>query len=206
MKAYKLLSPEMQSYGSTKWTIGETKTVKTPIKLCAKNCLHFYSHPILAVLFNPIYANLRSFRLFEGEAQGEIISYFGTKEGCSELTLHKEIFDIPKIDDQQRIFWTILCVKECYKDAKWNVWADNYLSGKDRSINAARTAYVYAAAHAADTTYYAAYAAARAAYAYAYAAYAAANAADAAANAAKHNKNPNFNLLELFYQASRYTL
>jgi len=98
---------------------------------------------------------------------------------------------LPVITIEQRIAIAILCAKVVYKDKQWNIWADKWLNGTDRSVKTAayaayanaaaratNAAYVYAAVYAAN----AAYAAAVAATAHAAAAYA--NAADAAAHAA----------------------
>ena len=82
---------------------------------------------------------------------------------------------------------TVKAVKKVYKDKAWNVWADLWISGKDRTAAAANAAY---AAHYAAAAGYAGYAAANAGYAAANAAdaaYAAANAAHAAHAAAAAN-------------------
>jgi len=38
---------------------------------------------------------------------------------------------------EQQVTFTILAVKQVYKEPNWNVWADNWLSGKNRSGDAA---------------------------------------------------------------------
>jgi hypothetical protein len=173
MIGYKLTSQKMTTYGGTKWELGVTRTASGKGILCGSGWLHYYSDPLLAILFNPIHANILNPRLFRCEASGKIMDDLCRKAGTTELTLIKEI-DVPEITLAQRIAFSILCSKKGYKDSSWNSWADKWLSGEDRSTKSA-----YAARDAA----YAAYAAAAtyAAYSAAYAAAAAIAAADTAA-------------------------
>ena len=49
----------------------------------------------------------------------------------------------------QKIAFSILCAKQVYQDPSWNLWADNWLNGSDRSsikaADAASAAYCAAA-------------------------------------------------------------
>ena len=80
----------------------------------------------------------------------------------------------------QKVALSILVSKQVYKGRKWNKWANDWLSGKDRSYNSAVAAYAEAAAAAkgyidikkSSIAAYAAAYAATAATAYADAAYA----------------------------------
>jgi len=147
--------------------------------LCSKGWIHYYDDPLLAVIFNSIHANFDPANMWTCEILGEVKENRGVKFGTTKLMTIKRI-TIPEISLVQKVCFGILCSKNIYKNKYWNQWADNYLSGKDRTPNAA-----YAAAYATD----AAYAAAYAAYAAAYAAYAATDAAyatDAAAYAAAY--------------------
>ncbi len=122
-------------------------------------------------MFNPIHGNFKNPKLWE--AEGEIGKRdYQVKCGCRTLTTIKEI-PLPKITTEEILKFTILCTLEIYKDKGFKVWADKWISGEDRSTNAAY------AANAAATAYAAANAA-NAADAAAYAANAAADAADAA--------------------------
>ena len=114
------------------------------------------------------------------------IAQLGTNENFDEQLFIKEL-----------VRTTIEFVKELYKEPmqgakKWNEWADNYLSSKDISADAAssaahaaRSAARYAASSAAYAASFAADAASSAAYAARYAANSAARyAANSAANSA----------------------
>ena len=180
-KLYKLTDENGQTRNNTQWGEGMTHSGTGEGELCSEGWIHAYTHPLLAVLFNPIHADFETPRLWEARGTGESKSD-GLKVGFQSITTIKEI-PLPKITTIQRIAFTILVAKKVYKNAKWNEWADKWLSGENR---AARAAAYARAANAAEAAY-AAYAAAYAAYAAAYnAAYAAAyNAAYAAADAAR---------------------
>ena len=75
-------------------------------------------------------------RLFEISVGGKKKTDHGLKFGFTEMTLIKEI-SLPVISPEQKIAFGILCAKEVYKEEKWILWADNWLSGKDRAAEAA---------------------------------------------------------------------
>jgi len=195
---YKLTNQNLQTHNNFRWKVRKWVKVKGKLKqsLCTDGWLHCYDSPLLAVLHNPIHAAIENPRLWEVEVDGECKNDRGLKCGYRRMRLFREI-PVPNMSIIQRKAYGILCAKEVVTDNKWNLWADNWLSGKDRTANAAYAAAnaaadaAYAAAdaaYAADAAAYAvnaanaAYAvnAANAAYAAAYAAYAAAYAADAA--------------------------
>src|SRR4051812_13853910 len=185
-KLYKLTDENGRTRGSTQWgvDIEHTATIGRP-KLCSRTVIHAYASPLLAVLLNPIHAAIYTPQLWE--AEGEVVIAAWDKVGCKTLTTKRQI-TIPRITTIQKVAFAILCGKQVFKNPKWNIWADNWLSGKDRSraAAAAAAAAAYAANAAATAATYAANAAtaaAAAANAAAAATYAA-NAATYAANAA----------------------
>ena len=179
MKLYKLTDANAQTYNKTQWGEGITHEGTGEGELCGPGWIHAYTDPLLAVLLNPIHGDFKSPRLWE--AEGEVGKEdLGLKVGCKKLTTLKEI-PLPEITNNQRIRFAILCALEVYLDGAFINWANDWLSGVDRSANAAN-----AAAYAANAAVNAAASAAAnaAASAAAYAANAAASAASAAASAA----------------------
>ena len=175
--AYKLLSQKMTSRNNTKWEIGKAIEISKEFsgnELCSNQLLHCYASPEIAVVMNPIHANISEPRLFRIRCS-KILADDGTKQGCKKQTLLKEL-PLPEISVEQRIKIAILCATEVYKEPNFLVWAENWNTGKDRTATSAN-----AAANAANAAAYAAYAA------YAAAAYAAYNAAAYAAYAAAYN-------------------
>jgi hypothetical protein len=188
MKFYKLLTQDMTSHKDTKWELNKTITVtKEGNQMCTDQVLHCYNHPLLAILFNPLHADISNPRLFEINVNA-IVNTDGLKYASKSQTLIKEL-TIPEISLEQRIEFAIRVAKLVCKDTNWNTWADNWLDKSDRTKESAYAAYTYAADAAAYAAYAAAAAAASAAtyaaasaddaYAVAYAAAYAANAADA---------------------------
>jgi hypothetical protein len=182
-KYYKLLSKEMTSRNDTKWELNVPITIlKEGNAMCTDQVLHCYNHPLLAAFLNPIHANIKEPRLFEIIVD-EIVDNDGLKFASKSQTLINEI-PLPEISTEQRITISIKIAKTVYKDEKWNEWADKWLSGEDRSSDAAyaaaRAAIAAIAARAADDATYAV----DAAYVAACAAVDAIDASDAAAYAA----------------------
>jgi hypothetical protein len=188
---YKLTTQEGKTRNETQWGENISHEATGDIKqgLCSDAWIHAYTHPLLAVLMNPVHADIENPILWEGKGEGEA-KFEPLKCGFRKFTTLKKI-PLPEVTDVQKVAFGILCAKEVYKDSSWNQWADKWLSGEDRtksSANAAADAAAYAAAAADVVAYYAANAAdayaasdaaSSAARAAANAAYAAANAADA---------------------------
>lgn len=170
MKAYKLTDKNGKTKNNTQW--GENvrhEVVGNGQRLCSDGWIHFYQHPLLAVLLNPLHANFDDPILWEGITDGELL-HESLKSGAKGFTTQKQI-PLPKITTNQKIAFAILCAKKVCSSNVWNTWADNWLNNIDRN---------YAAAYNAAITAYAADAATYAIDAAVYAATNAAAAADAA--------------------------
>ena len=139
---YKLTTQDMKTRvglpNETAWVLGKWVEAKGKPKhnLCSTSYIHWYTDPLLAVLFNPIHANINDPRIWEIETAGDEQLDGSLKGGSQRVRLMKEIA-LPTVTMEQRIRFIILCVKEVYVADKWQVWADNWLSGKDRSYASA---------------------------------------------------------------------
>lgn len=152
MKYYKLLNQDLTSYNDTKWKIGVPIIIqKEGNTMCTNEVLHCYNHPLLAVMLNPGHANIKNPRLFEISVD-KIVNNDGLKFASKSQTLLKEL-ELPEIRLDQKIEFAIKVAKLTYKDEKWNLWADKWLSGSDRSEESAYAAdsAAYAAVYAADS-------------------------------------------------------
>jgi hypothetical protein len=134
---YKLTDKLDQTYGGCQW--GEGVTVETDGQgdLCGHGFTHWCTHPLLAVLLNPMHGiySLATAHLWEGE--GEIAKTDrGLKVGCARATTLRRV-PLPVVTVEQRIRFAILFVKRVYHEPSWTRWADNWLSGADRSKEAA---------------------------------------------------------------------
>jgi len=79
--------------------------------------------------------------------RGKKLSDNNLKFGFTQMRLVEEL-PVSKFMTTQRMIFGILCIKEIFKNKKWNRWADNWLSNKDRTDKA-----VILAAGIADTAY-----------------------------------------------------
>lgn len=189
---YKITSKDNQSglsHQLIQWGEGITNTACGAGQLCSSAYLHAYTTPLLAVLFNPIHANISEFNLWH--CVGKVEKWDGTKVGCTVLKTIKCIH-IPEITTKQKVAFGIYCALHVYKEINYRKWANDWLAAAAPARAAAYAAAARADADAADadaayvaTARAAAYAAARAADAAAYAARAAARAAAYAVDAAR---------------------
>ena len=174
MIRYKLTDENGKTQNNTTWGDGKEYRTKGGGDLCTDKWLHCYSHPLLAVLLNPIHADFKNPKMCKVECSGKEKTD-GLKWGYTRMKFVRWI-DVPIISENQKIAFGILCAKQIYKNKDWNKWANNWLKNKDRTVIAANLAATYATAIAA--TYAAAYAICAA---YAAARAAACTTADAAA-------------------------
>lgn len=148
MIVYKILSgdcttTEYPKRNIVEWKIGVTNHAKG--KKDAKRAEGYfavYEHELLAVLcaFGPWGVG----RMFRCEAGGEIIRTGQATILCTELTPLEEI-EMPQLTFEQRLAYEIYRVKEVYTDPSWNLWADKWLSGEDRTMKSAQKARIKAA-------------------------------------------------------------
>ena len=135
---YKLTRQDNTTSGGTtlEWGAGVSHTATGPgTLLCSPDVIHAYTHPLLAVLLNPIHADYQNPKLWRCE--GDVVADdHGLKVGVKTLTTIEEI-PLPIVTAEQRVKFAILCAKQVCKDEKWNTWADKWLSGEDRTEAAA---------------------------------------------------------------------
>jgi len=169
MIKYKLTDQNMQTYGGFQWEIGKWYEATGRIEqgLCTDGWLHCYDSPLLAVLHNPIHGRIRAPRLFEAETRRAAKDNNEMKRGYRMMRLVREI-PVPEITTARRVKYAILCAKQVYSDPDWNKWADDWLSGKDRTgayaytVKDTHTSAAIAAHSAASAVFYAARAAIKA--------------------------------------------
>lgn len=124
---------------NTQWGENVTHTTSGEGELCTSGWIHVYDDPILAVILNPIHTNFESPRLWECECTGAMKEDRGLKFGVSSCTTLKEI-PLPEITINQKIAFEILCSLEVYKSKSFEQWANNWLTGADRSARVTEAA------------------------------------------------------------------
>ncbi|MDD4242836.1 MAG: hypothetical protein PHG08_00855 [Bacilli bacterium] len=201
MKIYKLTNQQLQTYNGFQWELGvAAPELPAGGELCSANYYHAYTSPLLAVFLNPIHANIAEPRLFEAEGFGELADDHGLKVGYKSMVLVKEL-ELPAVTLTNRIAFGILCSLEVYKEPAFVTWAENWLNGTDRTIEAARSAARSTARSAARSARSAARASRAEAWAAAEAEAAEAEAAEAVAWAADWAAAEKFNLIKLAKKA-----
>ncbi len=139
---YKLTNEHGKTQNDTQWGPGVSHSGTGEGGLCGPGWIHAYEHPLIAVLMNPMQADFKNPRLWE--AEGEVGLRDGQfKCGCKTLTTIREI-PLPEITTEMRVRFGILCAKEVHECSTWNVWADKWLSGEDRSAASAYEAWALA--------------------------------------------------------------
>lgn len=116
-KVYKLVRPNLTTFGAFQWKINKWYTVDGCGPQCSEGWLHCYTNDILAVLLNPIHANFKKFHLFEAEAYGRIISD-GTKLCVQKLRITKKI-QKPKIN---KFDFCLVALLQWSKDEQTTLW------------------------------------------------------------------------------------
>jgi hypothetical protein len=142
---YKLTNQDMQTFNGFQWVLGEPRQAPGGGGLCSDAWLHAYTDPILAILLNPIHADIKNPKLFRCE--GEVCKTdHGLKVGCIKLTLLEEL-KIPKITTEQRVRFAILCAQKAMgtKCPEWSEWAAKWLSGENRTRESANAAWAVVA-------------------------------------------------------------
>ena len=162
MKYYKLTDASYRTR-DTQWGEGIThEALGDGNELCTSDVIHVYDHPLKAVLFNPIHANIEKPVLWEVKVR-KVVASDGLKVGVKECTTVKQI-PLPTITTEQRVRFAIYCALEVYNKPGFVRWAKGWLSGEDTSADAAEAAWTAAGAAAgAAGAAEAAWAAARAA-------------------------------------------
>ena len=135
---YKLADVGDRTMRGTQWGVGVTHAATgDPAQgLHSDAYIHAYEHPLLAVFHDPIGNNFGSAaHLWEAESDDdEPVREGPISLGVRSLTTLRQI-PLPQITTEQRVRYAILCGKAVYTAEEWVTWADNWLSGADRSRN-----------------------------------------------------------------------
>jgi hypothetical protein len=140
MKGYKLTRADGTTTGGgnvCQWWPGVRHEAKGPATgpLCSSSWIHFYESPLLAVLHNPIHADYRDPILWEIETDGAVKSEGHMKSGARGVTTTCRI-PLPQIETKHKIAYAILCALEVFDAPAFRTWAENWLSGADRTDKA----------------------------------------------------------------------
>lgn len=141
---YKLLNRDRTSYGGYPWIIGAWSITSGEGDLCGPGWLHAYTHPMLAVLLNPIHANIADPVLYLAEGGGQVRDDHGLKVGYTRMRIMMAL-PLPALTTEHRVRFALACAALTYEGPRWLAWAHDWLVGRDRSAASASSASVSAA-------------------------------------------------------------
>jgi len=136
----KLVDKSLQTRDGYQWTIGKRHraTGKRGQGLCSGEYLHCYESLEQASMMAPFHGVGHYTRALVAEGRCAISD--GTKIGCRQLTILREVEPL-MLTTEQRIAAAIVMSSRIYRSASWSSWAFAWLSGNDRSYDAAYSAY-----------------------------------------------------------------
>ena len=89
----KLVNQDITTHGGFKWKVGKWYKIDKSdygSGLCSESYFHCYEHPLLAILLNPIHADIENPKLFQVNVKGKKESD-QFKFGFTQMRLAKEI-------------------------------------------------------------------------------------------------------------------
>lgn len=142
--SFKLTDQDGCSWGGLRWEVGKVVyPVGVGCKPCGPGVLHAYISGEVAVLANPVHANISNPRLFEIEGDGWETD--GLKRWtCGPCRVVREL-EVPVLRLEELVAWVICLAPH----SSTRSWAVGWLNGSDRSYESARAAVTWAAAAAA---------------------------------------------------------
>lgn len=133
----KLTDKNDQTLGGCQWGEGIENTAPGTGELCTAGWLHACTDPLLAVMLNPIYADLDLTTAHLWEAEGDVgREDHGLQVGCTRLKTLRRIA-LPSVSSEARIHFGMCCALAVCEEPSWVAWANGWLSGRDRSDRSA---------------------------------------------------------------------
>lgn len=154
MIVYKLTDSEgytRRGYNNeTLWGEGVThEALGVGVAMCTDSVLHFYDSPEVAALMNEAHADIKNPVCWESEIDATAV-HDGLKGGAKRLTTLRRI-DLPVITYVQAVEIALrITMRLPGLPAEWTEWAGKWLSGIDRSKEAAWAAVAAEAVVAAE--------------------------------------------------------
>jgi hypothetical protein len=142
MEKIKLVTQDYKTRAGEKnetlWEVGKRVEATGTGGLCTDGVIHFYDSIWVALVMNTTHANIPNPKAIVIEV-GEVVAHDGTKGGSKWATMLREI-PVPEMTTEQRVEIAIRCALAVYSDPEFIAWANKWLSGEDRSREAAWSA------------------------------------------------------------------
>src|ERR1035437_7592574 len=128
---YKLLKPDMTSFGSYLWIQGKWNETNGRGSICGPGWLHACNTPELAIMLNPYRYWTNVPCMFIAEWEGERQNDSGMKFGSTRMRVMEEI-PCPPLTEEQRIEYWMTCVLLTHHEPRFVQWAENWIVRQDR--------------------------------------------------------------------------
>ena len=132
---YKLTDQKGQTCNGTQWGEHITHTTSGDGELCGPGWLHAYDSPYVAVINNPIHADITTPRLWLARWDGTRKDDSGHKFGATSLTTIREL-PLPVLTDRALRLYAVRCALEVapfWKSSPrfpaWRAWALAVITG-----------------------------------------------------------------------------
>ena len=125
-----------------RWQVGEWHEAVGNGGLCTAGVIHAYRSPLLAMLLNPVHAAYTNPQLWCCEAE-TVVEENADKVGVRRLRVMTNV-PVPELTSAARVRFALRCALAVYSAPDFVKWAQDWLSGNDRT-EAAAWAAVWAA-------------------------------------------------------------
>lgn len=145
MRLYKLTDEHGCTRNNTQWGPGVTHTAKgSGGGLCSDSWIHAYCHPLVAMIMNPIHADIKNPLLWI--AEGEPLKFDAQKKlGCKSLTTIRQITP-PRLGLEFLVHASIeISLDSATVSEQYREWARRWISKEDRSAKSASIVGTYSA-------------------------------------------------------------
>src|SRR5574337_663569 len=120
---YKLVSQTYTTQNDTLWRDAHGKWLTVSAfgvgsALCTDGVIHFYDHPVLAVLLNPLHADIKNPRLLKIKTSRPV-THDGLKGGCKSARAIAEL-TVPSITITQRVEFAIRVALSVYNETSFS--------------------------------------------------------------------------------------
>lgn len=139
MKCYKLVSQKYETNLHAipiKWEIGKAVKAKglvTDHIFVHNSWIECCDEPLVGLFLNVDCWRIPAPRILVVDGEGSGISLWNYKRLFREVTPISEVLNVTPPNPTQQMAFAILCTKRVCTHQRWNEWADNWLSGVDRS-------------------------------------------------------------------------
>jgi hypothetical protein len=109
-----------------------TFSSQTPDNIVAQNASEIGTSPLVAIMLNPWHAQLEKPKMLE-------LHFASIAIDTSDPTIRMNVreVEVPETTTDQKIIFALMVVSEVYRNDQFNLWAEKWINGSDRSAESA---------------------------------------------------------------------